>query len=133
MSFAKRFNTPTANFDFDMKGKDLPFCSLKDLAHANGLDAVYQIKMLYINKKGKHGDSPCIVTPHNIVNAPSHLLDTVIDILNDTPSINIINDGYAGFKLYQYENKFGKQLSIEWVDIENPEKHVEPEQVGVPF
>lgn len=133
MSFAKRFNTPTANFTFEMEGKDLPFCDLKTLVAHNGLDVIYQVKMLYINKSGRFGDTPCIVTPHNIVNAPSHLTETVKEILVDTPSINMINDGYVGFKVYAYNNKYGQQYSIEWVDINDPEKHVEPEQVGVPF
>lgn len=133
MSFAKRFNTPTATFTFEMDGKDLPYTDLRTLAEQNGMEAVYQVKMLYINKGGRFGDAPCIVTPHNIVNAPHHMLDTVKEILTDTPSVNLINDGYVGFKLYSYKNKFGQQYAVEWVDIADPENHVEPEQVGVPF
>ena len=133
MSFAKRFNTPTASFTFEMDGKDLPFTDLKTLAEENGIDAIYQVKMLYINKGGRFGDAPCIVTPHNIVNAPAHMLDTVKDVLLDQPSVGMINDGYVGFKLYSYNNKFGQQYAVEWVDIENPDEHVEPNQVGIPF
>lgn len=133
MSFATRFNTPSANFTFEMDGKKLPFCDLKQLAEQNGLEAVYQVKMLYINKSGHYGDSPCVVTSGNIVNAPSHLTDTVKEILLDAPSITLINSGYVGFKVYQYKNKFGNQYSLEWVDIDNPEDHKEPEAFNVPF
>lgn len=133
MSFAKRFNTPTANFDFEMKGKELPYCNAKQLADQNGLEAVYQVKMLYINKSGHYGDSPCIVTGGNIVNAPSHLIDSVKDIIIDPPSISLINAGYVGFRIYEYENKFGKQYSIEWVDIATPESHTDPEPFNIPF
>lgn len=133
MSFAKRFNTPTASFTFEMDGKDLPFCDLKQLAETNGIDAVYQLKMIYINKGGRYGDAPCLVTANNIVNAPSHMLATCKDVLSDQPSVTMINDGYVGFKLYAYTNKFGDQYAVEWVDIKEPENHVEPEQVGTPF
>ena len=132
MSFAKRFNTPTASFTFEMDGKTLPFCDLRALANQNGIDAVYQVKMLYIGKGGKFGDAPCIVTANNIINAPANMLNVVKEILSDQASVNIINDGYAGFKLYEYENKFGTQYAVEWVDIKNPEIHAEPEQV-LPF
>ena len=133
MSFTKRFNTPTASFTFEMEGKDLPFCDLRSLAEANGVDAVYQLQMIYINKGGKFGDAPCLVTSHNIINAPSHMLANCKEILLDQASVTMINDGYVGFKLYEYVNKFGTQYAIEWVDIKNPEDHDEPNQVGIPF
>lgn len=132
MSFAKRFNTPTASFTFEMDGKILPFCDLKAMADQNGIEAVYQLKMLYINKGGKFGDAPCLVTVNNIINAPSHMLDNVKDILNDQISVNMINNGEVGFKLYSYSNKFGQQYAVEWVDIKNPDLHAEPEQIA-PF
>lgn len=131
MSFAKKHNTPTASFTFEMDGKTLPFVDLKALATQNGINAVYQVKMLYINKSGQFGDAPCIVTANNIVNAPSHLLNAVKEILSDAPSISMINGGYVGFKLYTYKNKFGEQYSVEWVDI-NPDSHIEPD-VATPF
>ena len=133
MSFAKRFNTPTAHFTFEMDGKDLPFCDLRTMASQNGVNAVYQLKMLYINKGGKYGDAPCLVTANNIVNAPSHMLENVKDILNDQYSVDAINAGNVGFKLYEYNNKFGKQYAIEWVDIDNPEQHSEPAKIDTPF
>lgn len=132
MSFAKRFNTPTASFTFEMEGKTLPFADLRALAKQNGLDAVYQLKMIYINKGGKFGDAPCLVTENNIINAPSHMLNTCKEVLLDQPSVSMINDGYVGFKLYSYSNKFGEQYAVEWVDIKEPELHVEPEQI-MPF
>ena len=132
MSFAKRFNTPTAHFTFEMEGKTLPFCDLKTMAEQNGIEAVYQVKMLYINKGGKFGDAPCIVTENNIVNAPSHMLENVKDILNDQISVDMINSGEVGFKLYSYSNKYGQQYAIEWVDINDPSTHVEPDAIA-PF
>lgn len=115
-SFAKRFNTPTANFDFEMP-ENHEYIDLRSLASQRGLDEAYVVRMLYINKKGKFGDNPVVVTDDHLVNLPSHLLETVKDILTDAPSISMINNGEVGFKIYQYNNQFGDQYSIEWIDI----------------
>lgn len=133
MSFAKRHNQASAQFDYELQDHH-DFMSLADIKGNYGIDEVHAVRMLYINKHGHYGDAPAIVTDDHIVNAPQHLLATVKDVLNDAESVNMINKGLVGFKLYEYENKFGKQLSIEWVDIEPDEDEPEeqPKKIGKP-
>lgn len=116
MSFAKLHNTPSASFNFATPDS-FEYRKPSELVAANGTDKVYKVNALYINKKGQFGDEPVIITDECIVNAPSHLSDAVKGILLDDNSVKMINDGKVGFKLYQYENKFGTQYSVSWVDL----------------
>lgn len=87
-----------------------------------GIDTVHKVNALYINKKSKFGDSPVIVTDNELVNAPGHMLDTVLEILVDGESLSLINGGYVGFKIYAYTNEYGEHFGVEWVDIEPAKK-----------
>lgn len=116
MSFAKKHNT-TRNFPFEIP-EYFEHKDLADLAEEYGIDEVHKINAIYINKKGKFGDQPVFATDGELVNVPHHHLSVVNDILQDAESIAIINNGHAGFKLYTYENKFGTQFAVEFVDIE---------------
>lgn len=116
MSFAKRFNKVKARFVYKVP-EETPFASPSELVELNGIDKVYPLRACYINKKGYYGEEAVLITDTHFVNAPKHILEVAKDILNDEQSIQLINDGKVGFKLYQYVNKFGKQIGIEWVDL----------------
>lgn len=116
MSFAKKFNTTKAHFTF-VPNENTPFVKPVDLVGQNGINKVYMLKGCYINKKGLYGDEPVLISDTFFVNAPTYLCETINTVLNDEASINLINHNKVGFKFYQYENKFGKQLAIEWVDL----------------
>lgn len=116
MSFAKLHNTAVASFNFETPAH-FTYQKPVDLAQEKGLDHVYKVNAIYINRKGKYGDEPVIITDECIVNAPSHLVDTVKNILTDENSVKLINDGKVGFKLYEYENKKGVQHGLTWVDL----------------
>lgn len=116
MSFAKRFNKVKARFDYKAP-ENTPFASPSELVEVNGIATVYPLRACYINKKGYYGEEAVLITNSHFVNAPKHVLETVKEILNDEQSIQLINDGKVGFKFYQYKNKFGEQIGIEWVDL----------------
>lgn len=116
MSFAKRFNTVKAQFDYQAP-ENTPFAKPTELVQANGIDKVYQLKSCYINKKGLYGNEPVLITDTHFVNAPTHIVETINQILKDEQAVKLINLGKVGFKFYQYQNKFGEQLGIEWVDM----------------
>lgn len=117
MSFAKKHNQGKNPFNFELKG-DMPFKKPAELVDDNGLDKVYQIKGFYINKHGKFGDEPVIVTDGCLVNAPSHMVNTVKDIMSDSESVHLVNNGEAWFKFYHYENQYGDQYGVEFCDPE---------------
>ena len=116
MSFANRFNKVKAHFAYKAP-ENTPFASPSELVELNGIDTVYPLRACYINKKGYYGEEAVLITDTHFVNAPKHILEVVKDILNDEQSIQLINDGKVGFKFYQYKNKFGEQIGIEWVDL----------------
>ena len=116
MSFANRFNKGK-KFDFDTK--DLEFTSLADLFNSNGQAEVYTLKAIFINTKSKFGDTPVFATPDFLVNAPSHLLDTVKEILADNDAIDSINKNKVGFSIYPYTSeRFNVEtFGIKFIDL----------------
>lgn len=115
-TFTAKHGTGGKLFKFEIP-EHFEYCDLKELVARNTLEAVYKINALYINKKGKYGDAPVIATDTDLVNAPQHLLDTVLDVLNDQASRYLIDQGKVGFKIYEYKNQYGINHAVEWVDL----------------
>ena len=117
MSFASRHNSASRKFNFIIP-EHFEYKKLSELVDEYGVDATHKVNALYINKKGKYGDSPVIVTDSELVNAPGHMLDTILEVIIDGESLSLINNGYVGFKTYAYSNDHGEHYGIEWVDID---------------
>ena len=117
MSFANKHNARRNPFTF-VTPEHFTYTKPATLAATNGLDTVYKLNAIYVNKKGQYGDEPVFVTDNELVNAPSHMIDTVNDILTDSESINLILDGQVYFKIYEYKNSKGNQHGITFVDAE---------------
>ena len=115
MSFAAKHNTRPNPFTFETP-ETHTFTKPATLAVTNGLDHVYHLRAIYVNKGGQFGDEPVFITDDEMVNAPTHMMEMVNGILDDGESINLVNDGEVYFKLYEYKNKFGTQHGITWVD-----------------
>ena len=116
MSFAKKFNTAKAQFTFE-PNENTPFVKPSELVQTNGIDTVYTLKGCYLNKKGLYGNEPVLITDTHLVNAPTHFAETVENVLKDANAVKLINAGKVGFKFYQYENRYGVQHGIQWVDL----------------
>lgn len=116
MSFTNKHGSGGKLFDFTAP-EHFTYKSLRELAQENPLDTVYKVNALYINTKGRFGDSPVIATDNELVNAPQHLMKTVQDVLRDAESLGLINRGLVGFKIYEYQNQFGTNYGLQWVDI----------------
>lgn len=116
MSFANRFNKGK-KFEFDTAG--LEFTSLADLYNNNGAEKVYTLKAMYINTKSKFGDTPVFASDSFMVNAPTHMLDTVKEIMSDTEAVASINNNKVGFKIYPYKSeKFNVEtFGVNFVDL----------------
>lgn len=116
-SFAKKHNTSLERlFPFEIP-EHFEHADLADLVEIYGISETFKVNAIYINKKGKFGDQPVLATDNELVNAPHHLLDNCLSVLEDAESIALINNGHVGFKIYGYENKYGQQFSLEWVDL----------------
>lgn len=117
MSFASRHNSASRKFNFTIP-EHFEYKNLAELAKVYGVDTVHKVNALYINTKGKYGDAPVIVSDNELVNAPGHMLGTVEEVIIDGESLSLINNGYVGFKVYEYSNEHGEHFGIEWVDID---------------
>lgn len=117
MTFAKKHNTAGYKFSFEIPN-NFEYYDLQQLAKKyKTLDKEYRINAVYINRKGKFGHQAVLVTDNELVNTPQHMVDTFKDILADSDSIGMIESGVAGFKIYAYENEYGKQAGLEFVDL----------------
>lgn len=117
MSFASKHNAIGYKFSFEIP-EGFQFQDAKQVtSNKANANKVFTVKGLYINKKGNFGDSPVIITDSFLFNAPSHMVEKVREILQDNESCEMIDKGLVGFKLYEYNNKFGKQFGVEWVDL----------------
>lgn len=115
-SFANKHNSKANLFTFQLP-ESFEFKTLKELFTVNGEKQVYKVNLIYVNKKGKFGSQPVIATDSELVNFPSHMTPTIEDIFEDAESISLINNGHVGFKIYTYENDYGLNYGVEWVDI----------------
>lgn len=117
MSIANKYNK-TKVFTFTIPS-EYQYRTLSELFEKNGKNKVYPVKALYINKKSKFGDAPIVATDECLVNLPSHLLDTVKEMMNDEELVDAVNENKFGFTIYTYENKNTKEIccSVNWVDM----------------
>lgn len=116
MSYATKFNKSGNKFTF-RQGENVNYLSLEELYNMSE-NKIYPVKALYINKKSMYGDAPCIVISEDTtVNLPKHLLDTVIDMINDEECVYAINHYEVKFKIYSYKDKaFNRTCySVEWL------------------
>ena len=116
MSFAKKYNVVRPAFDFK-PSDDAQYIKPSELIQLNGIDKVYTLRACYINKKGLYGKEPVLITDTHLVNAPTHYAEAVEHALKDANAVKLINAGKVGFKFYPYDNRYGGQHGIEWVDL----------------
>lgn len=117
MSFATKYSKATPKYNVRIQNP--AYTTLADLYKEHGKDEVYPIAGVYINRKGKYGDQGCIAINESLmVNLPAHLLEDCEKMQKDDEATDAINNGLAGFKVYQYTSKAGNVgYSVDWVDI----------------
>lgn len=103
------FNAP--QFDFEIP-EHFEFTKLADI-DASG---PHRVNILYINDNSDYGEAPVVVTDGAMVNLPAHLTGVVRKILADQNLVDQINSGVVGFTVREYQNKYGPQRTITWMD-----------------
>ena len=118
MSFAEKYNKVNTIFDIDIK--DFDFMDGYDFIAKYGNNIV-KIDGLYINKKGLYNDHPVaiLVDEKKLLDLPSHMTETVKEILSDEEAINLIKKGMVGVKAHNYtDTKYHKEcVGFEWCDL----------------
>ncbi len=118
MSLADKYNHTAPTFTHELPDK-APFKGLKELYNGEKGENTYKVYGLYINKKGKFGDAPVAISEDFSINLPSHLCDTVTEMLHDKELVEAINAGKFGLEVYAYMPKEYKKTcySVKWVDL----------------
>ena len=118
MGFAEKYNKFNTIFNIDIK--DFEFMNGHEFIAKYG-DDVVKIDGLYINKKGKFKDHPiAIIADYKILlDLPSHMTDTVNEVLTDSESIDLIKKGLVGLKAREYVDKTYNKWCVgyEWCDL----------------
>ena len=125
-SFAKAHNVkPRAKFLYDYES-DFEFIKPSQLKAIDS-DAVYTVRAMYISDTGLYGPAPVICIDGYRINAPSHMVKKVEEVLNCHRSVNLINEGMVGVTFTEYENKYGKQIGLKWTDLKTADPLPTPE------
>lgn len=117
MAFARKYNRSTPVFN--VRVSNPAYTTLKDLYVENGSEHVYPIAAIYMNTKGQYGPQGVIaMNEHLLVNLPMHLNEQIEEMRKDAEAIEAINNGQAGFQIYEYTTKKGRVCySVTWVDL----------------
>lgn len=116
-SFANKFNKTS----FGVDTTDFKYVKLAELYNApenGGEKTVHAVNGMYVNKSPL-GDSPVIIDAANktLVNLPSHLGETVREILQDPEAVEQIMQGKVGYTIYEYESHGKKCYGVTWADL----------------
>ena len=118
MSFADKYNKVTTTFDVDTKSFE--FMNGYEFMETYGTRTM-RIDGLYINTNGRFGDHPVaiLVDEQILLDLPSHMTETVKEILSDSESINLIKKGMVGVKAHKYtDTKYHKDcVGFDWCDL----------------
>lgn len=114
MSIANKYNRGSV---FTARPQGEEYYSLEELFKQNRREHV--VLAMYINTKGMYGPTPTVLTGDCFINLPTHLTETVKEMIQDKEVIDAVNNGNLGIEIYQYfSNKHHKNCySINWVDL----------------
>lgn len=107
-NYFNRFNK-TRLFNNQPKTDDFVFKKL-------GTDEIesYNVRGLFL-VNGKYGEHACIVTDAEYVSLPSHLTESVKEIMSDAEAVGLINGEHVKFETVWYTDSNGvERPSIEW-------------------
>lgn len=107
-------------FQYDSKG--ISYYNLNKVVELFGLSKTFILRAAHINRGGKYGATATFIVSDNDtvfgINAPSHMVGSVEDILNNNDYIDQIDNGNAGVKVYAYTDRDGAtRYSLEYIDI----------------
>lgn len=118
-SFASKFNKTT----FGIDTTDFQYTKLSDIFNSKkdgGNDVVHPINGIFVHaSKNGWGDSPVIIDAgaKKLVNLPSHMAETALEILADSEAVEAIKNGKVGYTIYEYESHSKKCYNISFVDL----------------
>ena len=122
MAYFSQFNR---EFTFELpeelmnKPKEEKYMSIAD-AHEKYLDAVLEIIGfgVSINRspKAKTEKNGWVATTDEIINVPYHQIPEIEKMLADANAIKLCKQGKLGVEIIGYENEWGQQYKVKWID-----------------
>lgn len=119
-NFANKYNKSSAAHYTYIFPDNPTYKKLEDLYDSKHADKVYPVYGLFINTKGAYGEQAIACTENSIIiNLPSHLVDVVKKMREDSELTEAINDDRFGLKITTYQRNGQRRTfySVEWVDI----------------
>lgn len=111
-------------FSFQYDGKSIEYLKTEDFVKRFGCDKVFILRACHINRGGRYGDSATMIVTESTnspaigINAPSHMVDLITEILNSKDYIDDIDNQRAGVQAYSYTDRDGvTRHSFKFVDI----------------
>lgn len=123
-NFANKYNKQHNGYSFVYPASGTAvYTNLLELSKTYEKDHVFGVRALYINTKGAYGAQPTAAIGDNVIcNLPSHLVETVREMIADDELTEAINAGKFGFTIREYVRKgtAKKLFTVEWVDVDEP-------------
>lgn len=111
-TFSSKFNK--TNFGIDTT--EFKYAKLSDLYASP--DVIRKINGMWVHKSPLGATPVFVVADEKIlVNVPSHLTETVSEILSDEQAVNDIKNGKVGFTIYTYTSHGKTCYSVNFVDL----------------
>lgn len=109
------FNEMSHGKKFNFNSDNLPFIKLSEVP----VGKVYEVKEVFINRKGKFGPTATVTTEDARINVPNHIMKDIEIILGSQEMIDAINEGHCGFKrIENYTDRNGtSRVSGTFVDL----------------
>lgn len=111
--FASKFNKTS----FGIDTKDFEYVKLSEVAANSSADEIHPINGMWVHAS-KLGDSPVIIDAQakKLVNLPSHLGETVREILSNSEAVEAIKADKVGYTIYSYESHGKTCFGINFVN-----------------
>lgn len=106
MDFTKCNKNNFTKIEWNVKTDGFTFKKLADFFN-NGIKKI-QVFGFFFTKSEKYGLQPVAITKDCLVNLPTHLRDTISNMLKDSETVDAIKAGDCTLSIRQYNSKYGK-------------------------
>lgn len=103
-----------ATVDWGIDTKAMPFKKTSQVE----LGKEYNLRGFFITPDNGYGKGAVLISDDFLLNAPTRLVETITEMLNDTEVVDAVKAGQCAFKVYTFESKQFKRTGygVEFID-----------------